>query len=196
MKAGSLRQRNRFEAPEVRRNKARSEAAAELRVYHSKRQKVAAATGGTVDSQTGAIEPPLVQRFRHPLTGVLEFGTLTRSFAAASLRALFRRASGTIPANPSRFGRSAHQIGQSAIRKRGLTTASPSCGDKRCPPVHTTQHGCATILWNEFPAFRLRLCFAGGTRRATCAGASGRIPDDGAAPSRAAYRASKVCRTR
>jgi len=82
MKAGSLRQRNRFEAPEVRRNKARSEAAAELRVYHSKRQKVAAATGGTVDSQTGAIEPPLIQRFRHPLTGVLEFGTSTRSFAS------------------------------------------------------------------------------------------------------------------
>jgi hypothetical protein len=36
-----------------------------------------------VDGQTGAIEPPLVQRFRHPLTGVWEFGQLQ---PGASLR--------------------------------------------------------------------------------------------------------------
>jgi hypothetical protein len=53
MNVGLVWQRNRFEAPEVRRNKARSEAAAELRVSHSEKQKVAVATDGTVDIPAG-----------------------------------------------------------------------------------------------------------------------------------------------
>lgn len=84
------------QAPEARRNKARSAAPAQLRENHS--QKIESPERATEPwrSRWTCLDPPPAQPFRHP-DGVHEFSCVANpELRFAALRALLRRASGAL----------------------------------------------------------------------------------------------------